>query len=171
MVMKPLVFAAALLVSTTQALAQPTPSPAPDWSAFKPLLGEWVADPGPDGATGGFTLALDLEGRVLVRKNHAEFAKTKERPASRHEDLLVAFKDGEATRATYWDNEGHVIEYVVTIDGEKFSFVSRAVAEQPQLRLTYEPAPKGKLSITFEIAPPGSGGAFRPYLKATAHRK
>jgi len=163
----PLLFAA---LWSSLALAQPAAPPA-DWSAFKPLLGEWVADPGPDGATGGFTLAAELDGRVLARKNHADYPKTKDRPAFHHDDLLVMSKDGDQTRATYWDNEGHRIEYTVTAEGSKFTYVSLAQKGAPQFRLTYVVGDKGVLSMAFDLAPPDSNGAFKPYIKATAHRK
>lgn len=160
----------AVLLWSPLALAQPAAPPA-DWSGFKPLLGEWVADPGPDGATGGFTLAADLGGRVLVRKNHADYPKAKDRPAFSHDDLLVLFKESEQTRATYWDNEGHHLEYAVTVEGAKFTFLSAALPGAPQFRLTYVVGEKGALSIAFDLAPPGSSGAFKPYIKATAHRR
>jgi hypothetical protein len=167
---RPSLFCALLALASAPTLAQTAPAAASSWAAFKPLLGDWVADPSPDGATGGFSFVAELEGRVVVRKNHAEFAKSGERPAQRHLDLLVMFKEGETTRATFWDNEGHVIDYVVTVEGEKFTFVSRAAPDAPSFRLTYEPAKKGGLSVTFELAPPGTPAVFRPYLKGTAHR-
>jgi hypothetical protein len=155
---------------STFAFAQPQ-VPMPDWSAFKPLLAEWVADPGADGATGGFTLTPDLGGRVLVRKNVADYPKTKDRPAFRHEDLLVIFKEGPQLRATYWDNEGHRIEYAVAAEGPQFTFTSEPQKGAPQFRLTYVVGEKGALSIAFDIAAPDSNGAFKPYIKATAHKK
>src|SRR5947209_8337133 len=98
------------------------------WKAWGPLLGEWVADAEPDGGTGGFTLDPSVEGRVLVRKNRADYPASKDRPAAHHEDLMVVFHEGGATRADYFDNEGHVIHYKVTIGDGKAEFVSDKIA-------------------------------------------
>jgi hypothetical protein len=62
--------------------------PAADWKEWTPMLGEWEADASaPGAATGSFTLATDLQSRVLVRKNFADYPKTASRPGSRHDDL------------------------------------------------------------------------------------
>ena len=86
---------------------------------------------------------------------------------------MVVYKDGSSTRADYWDNEGHVIRYIVTLSdgGKKFSFVSDAVSGQPRFRLTYTITGASTLALAFEIAPPATPGDFKPYIKATAHKK
>ena len=157
--------AAALLLSLLLAAS-------PDaWKDFAPLLGEWVADKQPDGATGGFTLEPAVQGRVLVRRNTADYPKSKDRPASHHEDLMVVFHEGGATRADYFDNEGHVIHYAVTIRDRTARFVSVPSPGAPRFRLTYDWSGANGVNITFEIAPPNSPDAFHPYIRATAHRK
>ena len=163
---------AALVVAVSATLcataaAQPA-MPAADWGAWKPLVGEWVADATPDGATGGSSFALELQGRVLVRKNFADYAKTKQR----HDDLMVIYQEHGSTRADYWDNEGHVIHYVATVGdgGKRFTFVSDAGAG-PRFRLTYVVTGARTLGLSFEIAPPGSPEAWKPYIQASVHRK
>src|SRR5215475_11743768 len=126
--------AATLVVAASATgMAQPA-MPAADWSAWKPLVGEWVADATPDGATGGSTFTLELQNRVIVRKNFADYPKTKQR----HDDLMVMYQERGTTRADYWDNEGHVIHYVATASdgGKKLVFVSEAAPGQPRFRLT-----------------------------------
>ena len=163
--------AVAISLVTGPALAQYAP-PAPDWSAWKPLVGEWQADPtGANGPRGGFTLAPELDGRVLVRKNFAEYPKSGDRPASRHDDLMIVYRENSTTRADYWDNEGHVIRYAVTVEKKTFTFISDAVANQPRFRLSYAFTADDALAITFEIAPPNAPDRFKPYIRATAHRK
>jgi len=148
------------------------PSTAPDaWKDWAPLLGEWVADKQPDGATGGFTLEPAVRGRVLVRKNRADYPASKDRPASHHEDLMVVFHEGGTTRADYFDNEGHVIHYTVTIRDGGAHFVSDPTPGAPRFRLSYGWSSPGPVVITFEIAPPDSPDAFKPYIRATARRK
>src|SRR5690349_8921140 len=103
--------AAFVVASSSIAFAQPAPLPMPDWSAWQPLVGHWVADPSPDGAVGSFSFTSELQSRVLMRKNVADYPKTK----VHHEDLMVVYKGETLTRADYWDNEGHVIRYTVTL--------------------------------------------------------
>lgn len=159
----------AALVATLLLAAPSNPRDA--WKEWTPLLGDWVADRQADGATGGFTLELAVEGRVLVRKNTADYPASKDRPASHHEDLMVVFHEGGATRADYFDNEGHVIHYAVAIRDGNARFVSDSSPGAPRFRLTYDWSGGKALDITFEIAPPGSPDAFKPYIRATAHRK
>jgi len=140
------------------------------WKAWEPLLGEWIADARPDGSTGSFTLERAVDGRVLLRKNVANYPPSNDRPAAHHEDLMVVFQEGGATRADYFDNEGHVIRYAVTFGAGKAQFVSDAVPGAPRFRLTYRWSNVKALDLTFEIAPPGALEDFRPYIQATLHR-
>lgn len=163
-------FVAALVVaSSSVAFAQQQALPMPDWSAWQPLIGHWVADPSPDGAVGSFSFAPDLQSRVLMRKNVADYPKTK----VHHEDLLVVYKGDTLTRADYWDNEGHVIRYTVTLSdgGKKFIFVSDAQTGAPRFRLSYTLTGASTVAIAFEIAPPTAPSDFKPYIKATARKK
>ena len=164
--MKASLVAAGIMLCSAQAFAQPA-LPAADWSAWQPLVGEWVADASPDGAVGGFSFALDLQKRVLVRKNVADYPKQK----VHHEDLMVVYQDGAATRADYWDNEGHVIHYSVAVSdgGKKYVFLGEAQPGKPRFRLSYTLTSPTKVALSFEIAPPGR--EFKPYISATAHKK
>lgn len=164
--------ATAALLASAFAVAQPAP-PTVDWKDWRPMLGDWEADAaGPTAPTGGYSLTADLQGRVLVRKNHAQYPKSGDRPASTHDDLMVIYRDGAATRADYWDSEGHLIHYAVTIDkGKSFTFLSDGAPGQPRFRLTYTLTGAATVSLRFEIAPPNAPDQFKPYIQATAHRK
>lgn len=148
---------------------------AVDWSRWQFLMGEWVGEGTgePGEGTGGFTFALDLQEQILVRKNMALYPATTDRPAFRHDDLLIIYQQGDATRATYFDNEGHVISYHVAFSENERGviFVSESVPSEPRFRLTYEKEGEAKVSIRFEIAPPGKLDEFAIYLNAQAHRK
>jgi hypothetical protein len=167
-----LLIAAALLLAGAPALAQ-APLPPVDWKEWAPLMGEWEADAaGPGSGSGGFSLAPELQGRVLLRRNHADYPKTEARPAFRHDDLMVIYRDGAETRADYWDNEGHLIRYVASIDkGKTFTFISDAAPGRPRFRLTYVVTGASALALRFEIAPPNAPEQFKPYIQATVHRK
>jgi hypothetical protein len=167
-----IVAALAVCLAAVHAFAQPALPPV-DWKDFAPLLGEWQGDPGaPGGPTGSFTLTPELAGRVLVRKSYAEYPQSAGRPAFRHDDLMVIYRDRDATRADYWDNEGHVIRYVVTIEkGKTIVFQSEAAPGRPRFRLTYLAQGADRLSLRFDIAPPNAPDQWKLYLQATLHRK
>jgi hypothetical protein len=172
---------AGLLLSTppaapTSVPAPAAPAPAADaWAAWAPLLGRWAADAKtqPDGSSGGFTLERDVGGRVLVRKNHAEYPAANGRPASVHDDLMVIYPEGKKTRADYWDNEGHVIHYEVSFSGpSQVVFLSDPVPGAPRFRLTYAwtGATPAEVALTFEIAPPNAPDTFKPYITSKVRR-
>ncbi len=153
-----------------------TVAPAADasWAQWTFLMGQWVGEgtgqPG-EGA-GGFSFEAGLQNKVLIRKNYANYPATKDRAAFSHEDLLVVYRDsGGRVLATYWDNEGHVIKYVVENDGKTAIFLSDPAPSEPRYRMTYLKKDDGTLGIRFEIAPPGKPDAFQTYIEAKARRK
>jgi hypothetical protein len=166
---------AALLVYPLFVGAQ-TAAPDP-WAGWKFLIGEFSAGessgvPG-QASSGGFTLAPELNGNVLVRKNHAEYPATKDHPAFTHEDLMIVYREGGATKAIYDDSEGHVIHYDVNVSGDdkQIVFLSEAGGGGPQFRLTYQDSGNGAVSVLFEMAPPDKPGQFLKYVEAVVHRK
>lgn len=164
----------AVLAHHAAARQAPAPKPAPAWDRWTFVLGEWtgVGSGDPGQGTGRFTFALDLERRILVRRNHNEFPAAAGRPATVHDDLLIVYPDGGATRAVYFDNEDHVIHYTVepSNDAKALVLVSDKVAGAPRFRLVYTAAANGMLSIRFDIAPPDKPDTFAPYLEGTARR-
>lgn len=152
------------------------PAPAspfgPAWSA---LLGDWVTEGKPESGTGTFSLHPELDGKVLVRRNHAEYPPQNGRPAVVHDDLMVITPGADArhARAQYYDNEGHVISYQGewSADGQSLALVSEAAPGTPTFRLTYRFPSAGQADIAFEMATPDQPGAFMPYLAGKARRK
>jgi len=132
------------------------------------LVGEW---PGPGGgqpgvASGSAVFARGLQDRVIVRTSYAEYPATAGRPASRHDDLMIIYATPEGgVRADYYDNEGHVIRYVVQSPAPgRAVFLSEPVGGQPSFRLSYALDAAGVLKGEFAIAPPGAPDAFKQYL-------
>lgn len=169
----PLLLAAALAAPNPPAPSSAkTATSADPWAQWAPLVGNWDADPDATGATGGFTLAPELDGKVLVRHSHSEGPKTAQRPAYRHLDLMVISAESGSPRAEYWDNEGHHIRYSVTLDAAQHRavFLSDAQPNAPRFRLTYDWTNPAKLSIVFEIAAPNAPDRFHRYIGGTAHR-
>lgn len=173
--LSPALFAIVFVYNSAIASAQQSAKPA-NWEAWQFLLGEWEGKGGgaPGEGSGGFTFALDLQKRILVRRNHSDYPATNKQPAFSHEDLMVIYQEADkSARAIYFDNEGHVIHYNVEFSPDQNSlvFLSEASPSAPQFRLTYSKAPRNSLAIKFEIAPPGAPGRFSTYLEAVAQKK
>jgi hypothetical protein len=144
-----------------------------DWGPVQFLVGNWVGEGGgqPGQGTGVFSFSPDLQGKILVRKNFAEYPAASGRPAFRHDDLMIVYRD-EAThglRATYFDSEEHVIPYTVKASEGGVIFVSEGAPSSTRFRMTYTSTGKDTLKIKFEIAAPGK--EFAPYIEAAAHRE
>ncbi len=165
----------ALLTGATSAAHAQGPAGNTAWAPLEFLVGEWTGegsgDPG-QGA-GGFTFKWDLDKKVLLRTNFADYPASKERPAFSHRDLMVIYADsaGGSLRAIYFDNEGHVINYAVRTSQNPYlvEFVSDPTPKSPGYRLSYGKTGDAAVTIKFDIAPPGQ--AFSTYIEARAHRK
>lgn len=170
-------FILAVLVLLWSAFTFGQSAAKPDWSAWDFMIGEWAAEQtgGQLGQTssGSFSLSPDLQGAVLLRKNHAEYPPANGRPAIVHDDLMTIYQENGATKAFYVDNEGHVIRYDVSIfpDKKKVVMLSEKIENEPRFRLTYSVPRPDALAIVFEIAPPGKTEGFKVYVQGTVERK
>jgi hypothetical protein len=167
--MRRLLFPIVFLCGVTAALAQgPTGDP---FSKLRFLMGDWVADGPASAGTGHFEFASDVQGKVLIRHNHAEIPAAKPKPAVTHDDLMVIYNEG-VVRATYVDSEGHVIRYTLEPGAPgTATFVSEAVHGTPLFRLSYKKLPDGRLGGKLELAQPDKPEDFKTYLEWTAKRK
>jgi len=165
-----IVFLLGFLLAATQTQAQRKDLWA-DWAAF---LGTWqgAGSGEPGQGRGEFSFAPELQGTVLVRHNFAEYPASKDKPAYRHDDLMVIYPgaDNHKTRADYWDSEGHVIHYEVELSPGKLMFVSDPAQAGPCYRLTYVKTGEDELKLTFEIALPADRNRFKTYIEASARR-
>jgi hypothetical protein len=163
---------ALLLMFASSQAADPDP-----WKDYRFLLGSWSG--GGKGAAGvgkgQFTFNLDLNDKIMVRKHKSEVEATAGRPAATHEDLLIMYPDagGKKMRASYFDNEGHVIQYEVTLSEDKktLTFLSDAAPGAPRFRLTYAKEKDGELGIKFELALPNKPDEFKVYTEGSATRE
>lgn len=146
------------------------------WVPLRFLQGEWAGTgsgrPG-EAISGKTSFGFDLDGRVMVRQNSATYApKPGEGKGACHKDLLIIYREaGEpAFRAIYFDNEDHVLRYVVSFPpgGSAAVFESEGGGKSPRFRLTYALLADGSLSVDFAIAPPG--GEFSGYTKGIVKR-
>ena len=160
------VLALALAVSTAAVRAAEGPPLAP----LDFLLGAWEATGGGAPGSGAGTTSFErrLGNKVIVRTNHADYPATKDRPASSHDDLMVIYatSDGQI-RASYYDSEGHVIDYTAETSDGSAVFTSGNVPGAGRFRLTYKQTYAGIVSGQFEIAPAGDPQAFKSYLSWT----
>lgn len=147
-----------------------------NWDDWQYYLGEWIGEGTgePGEGVGGFRFDFDLQGQILVRRNFAEYLATEEKPAYRHDDLMVIYRESDGPfRATYWDNEGHVIYYTAEFSEDKniLTFLGDIHPFAPRFRFTYKKLDSDTLGIQFEIAPPGKPEEFASYIEASAQRK
>ncbi len=164
-------FCLSVLGQTQGTSASPGAKFGPQWSL---LAGEWRSDAVPGAGTGYCAFRFELGGHVLVRTNHAELPAAGNRPGGPHDDLMVIYpgqSDAQA-RATYWDNEGHVIEYSASwsSDGTTLTFLSKP-GGGPQFRLTYKKLDADSMNVSFDMATPGQAGAFKPYTSGRIRRQ
>jgi hypothetical protein len=160
------------LVCSSMSAAQTASKP--DWSSWEPYLGTWSAsgtgEPGL--AAGEFTFQPELQGAVLARHSYAQYPATKQKPAYRHDDLMMIYPTRSGgTAASYWDNEGHHIQYRVEMMDGKLVLTSTERQPGPRFRLKYEKTGPDALKLTFEIAPPTDRANFKTYIEASAQRK
>ncbi|MCX6151106.1 MAG: hypothetical protein NTX22_11310 [Ignavibacteriales bacterium] len=145
-----------------------------NWDSWMFLLGDWVGEGGGGPGQGGgeFSFSYDLQRRVLIRKNFAEYPAAEDRPAFRHDDLMIIFQESDETKAIYFDNEGHVINYTVSFSGDKdtITFLGEVKPSAPTFRLSYIKVKNETVKILFEIAPPGKPEAFSKYIEASANK-
>jgi hypothetical protein len=61
--------------------------------------------------TGYCSFEMDLQDKVIVRKNDSEYPATKDGPAMVHDDVVIVYPDQakDRLRAFYTDMEGNII--------------------------------------------------------------
>lgn len=147
------------------------------WERLSFLIGEWegVGSGGVIGeGTGGATFTCDLDKNILVRKNWAKYPpKPGEKSGISHEDLMIIYPSpGEPPfHAIYFDNEGHVINYLVSFPGKTgaVNFETDSSQKGPRFRLEYEVNPDKSMRVDFLMAPPG--GELKLYAHGLLKKK
>jgi hypothetical protein len=147
-------------------LTRATPTAGSPLAPLAFLIGTWDALPDATGATGSCAFTMDLQDRVVVRKNYSTTPGANGNPDTTHVDLMMIYVEGGGVKADYYDSETHVIRYAVSAAAgpNRVVFLSDATANGPGYRLTYSLDAPGIVKGQFEIAPPGKPGAFTPYL-------
>ncbi len=142
------------------------------WDKWEWLLGEWVGEgsgqPGEGGGT--FVFAFDLDKKVIVRKSHSEYPASESKPAVIHNDLMIAYLDfkGHPSKAIYFDNEGHIINYTITYADKSIVFMSDKIQNVPIFRLTYTLLENGTINTKFEMSQDGE--KFTVYIEGISKK-
>ena len=139
------------------------------------LVGDWVGEGSSKAGQGqgAFSIKEDLGGAILVRRDHTDYPATNGKPAFSLDVLMVIYPEGGQLRATFFDSEKHVIHYAAksVVPETSVQFVSVEAAGAPTFRLTYTKTGDDKMSVKFEIAPPGKPDSFTTYAEGVARRK
>ena len=85
---------------------------------------------------------------------------------------MVIYPDfnGVPSKAIYWDNERHTIEYALTFTDKSVVFTSAASQYMPRFRLSYEMIDATTINTKFEMANPGSPEEFKMYLEGKSKK-
>ncbi len=146
------------------------------WKPLQFLIGTWEAKTtgGSSGAvsTGTYSFQLELRNHILSRHTIAADCKGPADYNCEHSDLLYVYQDapGKPYRAIFFDNEGHVIHYGVSVPHPaSVAFTSDPSTPGPEYRLSYEL--KGEVMFgKFDIRMPGRT-EFTTYLEWSGGRK
>src|ERR1700710_488246 len=109
------------------------------FSGLQFLVGNWEAEGKPGEATGHTEFTLDLQGKALVRHNHAEYPPANGKPAYIHDDLMVTYREVKpvATKAVYFDSAGYYARYTVTSSSPgQATFISDVIPGFPRYRVS-----------------------------------
>jgi len=144
------------------------------WDKFQYLIGDWKSSGNSGEANSYFSFQKDLNNKILVRKNHAEYPSRDTIPPIIYDDLLIIYlENGKPGKAIYFDNEEHSIYYIINYNDSDNSiiFTSDVVKDFPRFQLTYFKIDEENVYIKFEITPPGNPDSFSTYLEGKAHKE
>jgi hypothetical protein len=164
------------LSAQTLAKTEQIPAKTDPWAGLRFLLGSWEAKTtggvAQAQASGVYAFQLELRDHVLARHSTSGACKGPEDFNCQHGDLLYIYPvgNGEALKAIYFDNEGHVIPYEVsTPKPGTVIFLSDSAQPGPQFRLSYQLA-EGVMTGKFQLKMPGQK-EFTSYLEWSGTRQ
>mgnify|MGYP003478842381 FL=1 len=136
------------------------------------LLGEWIGDGSgmPGQGEGTFYFSYDLDKNIIVRKSHSEYPAAGNKPPIIHDDLMIVYFDAsdKATKAMYFDNEGHIINYTVLLTDKSITLTSLKSSNSPIFRLTYDLLENGMINTKFEMSRDGVN--FMTYIEGKSKK-
>ena len=148
-----------ILIVTSLLFVQSSFAQATSWEKWSWLIGEWISEQGEksEEGNGSFSLFPDLDSNVLVRKSSTHFPATLEREAFTHNDLVIIYPDysSKVTKAIYFDNEKHTINYTVSYSEKEIIFQSEGTSV-PVFRLRYTYINSDTINVSFDISMDGT---------------
>ncbi|MCK3685814.1 hypothetical protein [Maribellus sp. YY47] len=143
-----------------------------EWDKWSWLIGEWTGEGGghPGQGSGTFSFSFDLNKKIIVRKSHSEYPATENKPAVIHDDLMIIYLDfnENPTKAIYFDNEGHVIDYSISYADKAVKLTSKKMQGAPVFRLTYTLLEDERINTKFEMSQDGEN--FMTYVEGKSKR-
>lgn len=142
------------------------------WDKWSRLIGEWKGEgsgqPGQGGGT--FSFAFNLDKKVIERKSHSKYPATKDKSLIIHDDLMIIYLDyiGNPSKAVYFDNEGHVINYSITYAENTIVLTSDKISHVPVFRLTYTLLDNETVDTKFEMS--NDGENFMTYIEGKSKK-
>jgi len=144
----------------------------PSWDKWSWLIGEWTGEGSgqPGAGSGTFTFRTDLDKKILVRNSHSEYPASGNKPMVIHNDLMIVYPDytGNPSKAIYFDNEGHTINYSITYAEKSISLTSDKIPNVPVFRLTYTLLENGMVNTKFEMS--HDGEKFSTYIEGKSKK-
>jgi hypothetical protein len=163
-----LIILTALLTISSYSFSQKTKI----WENWSWLIGTWKGEgTGEPGKGGGiFSFTTDLDKKIIVRKSHSEYPATKVKPKIVHDDLIIVYLDysGTPSKAIYFDNEGHIINYVISYSDSNIVMISEKIEHVPVFRLTYSLLAANSINTKFEISQDGE--TFTKYIEGKSKK-
>ena len=106
----------------------------------------------------------------MVRKSHSEYPATANKPKVIHDDLMIIYlgDTGIASKAIYFDNEGHTINYSITYSDKSIAFTSDKIPNVPVFRLTYSLLDDATVNTKFEMSQDGE--KFMTYIEGKSRK-
>ena len=144
----------------------------PSWDKWSWLIGEWTGEGSgqPGAGSGTFTFRTDLDKKILVRNSHSEYPASGNKPMVIHNDLMIVYPDytGNPSKAIYFDNEGHTINYSITYAEKSIVLTSDKIPNVPVFRLTYTLLENGMVNTKFEMSQDGE--KFSTYIEGKSKK-
>ena len=115
-------------------------------------------------------MAFPYDEKILIRKSHSEYPQAENKPAVIHEDLMIVYPDptGKQSKAIYFDNEGHIINYTIAYFDKSITFTSHKILNVPIFRLTYTLLDKETVNTKFEMSQDGE--KFTTYIEGKSQK-
>jgi hypothetical protein len=163
-----LLFTSTLLVFTITCFGQQSTT----WEKWNWLIGKWKGEgsgqPGQGGGT--FSFKFDLDKKIIVRKSHSEYPATDNKPKVIHDDFMIIYLDynGTPSKAIYFDNEGHTINYTISYSDKSVVLISDKIPNVPIFRLSYTSIDSETINTKFEVSQDGE--KFITYIEGKSNK-